>query len=140
MSGAVSEKSAAIEVRAVEKRCGNVGIIRDLNLSVAQGERHAIIGPNGAGKSTTFNLISGYITPTSGEIRLNGDLISGLRPFEINRRGLSRSFQVTNVFAKKTKWENVRCAVLWATGFRFVFWLFVVCLLVVLLRSVLFLV
>jgi branched-chain amino acid transport system ATP-binding protein len=122
MSGAVSEKSAAIEVRAVEKRFGNVGIIRDLNLSVAKGERHAIIGPNGAGKSTTFNLISGHIAPTSGEVKLNGDLISGLRPFEINRRGLSRSFQVTNVFARMTVWENVRCAVLWATGHRYAFW------------------
>ncbi|MHC2692038.1 ABC-type branched-subunit amino acid transport system permease subunit [Bradyrhizobium liaoningense] len=83
----VSGMTAAIEVRAVEKRFGNVGIIRDLNLSIAQGERHAIIGPNGAGKSTTFNLISGHIKPTSGEVRLNGDVISGLQPFEINRRG-----------------------------------------------------
>src|ERR1700754_5328591 len=114
--------SAAIEINAVEKRFGNVSIIRDLNLSVAQGERHAIIGPNGAGKSTTFNLISGHIKPSSGEIRLNGDVISGLRPFEINRRGLSRSFQVTNVFANMTVWENVRCAVLWATGHRYAFW------------------
>ena len=114
--------TAAIEINAVQKRFGNVAIIRDLNLSVAQGERHAIIGPNGAGKSTTFNLISGHIKPTSGEIRLNGDVISGLRPFEINRRGLSRSFQVTNVFARMTVWENVRCAVLWATGHRYAFW------------------
>src|ERR1700743_104627 len=114
--------TAAIEVRAVEKRFGNVSIIRDLNLTVAPGERHAIIGPNGAGKRRPFNLISGQIKPSSGEIRLNGELISGLRPFEINRRGLSRSFQVTNVFAKMTVWENVRCAVLWATGHRYAFW------------------
>ena len=114
--------TAAIEIRSVEKSFGNVSIIHDLNLSVAQGERHAVIGPNGAGKSTTFNLISGYIAPTSGEIRLNGDLISGMKPFEINRRGLSRSFQVTNVFAHMTVWENVRCAVLWATGYRYAFW------------------
>jgi branched-chain amino acid transport system ATP-binding protein len=114
--------TTAIEINAVQKRFGNVAIIRDLDLRVAQGERHAIIGPNGAGKSTTFNLISGHIKPTSGEIRLNGDIISGLRPFEINRRGLSRSFQVTNVFAKMTVWENVRCAVLWATGHRYAFW------------------
>ena len=114
--------TAAIEISDVEKRFGNVGIIHGLNLSVTQGERHAVIGPNGAGKSTTFNLISGYIAPTSGEIRLNGDLISGLRPFEINRRGLSRSFQVTNVFSRMTVWENVRCAVLWATGHRYAFW------------------
>jgi branched-chain amino acid transport system ATP-binding protein len=114
--------TAAIEISSVEKRFGNVSIIKDLALSVAQGERHAIIGPNGAGKSTTFNLISGYIAPTSGEIRLNGSSIVGMRPFEINRRGLSRSFQVTNVFARMTVWENVRCAVLWATGYRYTFW------------------
>ena len=114
--------TAAIEIKAVEKRFGNVGIIHDLNLSIAQGERHAIIGPNGAGKSTTFNLVSGHIAPTSGEIRLNGNVISGLRPFEINRHGLSRSFQVTNVFARMTVWENIRCAVLWATGHHYAFW------------------
>ena len=55
-------------------------------------------------------------------MKLNGDVISGLRPFEINRRGLSRSFQVTNVFARMSVWENVRCAVLWATGHRYAFW------------------
>ncbi len=114
--------TAAIEIRSVEKRFGNVSIIRDLDLSVARCERHAIIGPNGAGKSTTFNLISGYITPTSGEIRLNGDLISGISPFAINRRGLSRSFQITNVFTNMTVWENLRCAVLWSTGQRYAFW------------------
>ena len=53
---------------------------------------------------------------------MNDEVISGLRPFEINRRGLSRSFQVTNVFARMTVWENVRCAVLWATGHRYSFW------------------
>lgn len=112
----------SIELNAVHKRFGNVDIIRDLNLSVARGERHAIIGPNGAGKSTTFNLISGHIRPTTGDIRLNGAVISGRRPFEINRSGLSRSFQVTNVFPKMTVWENIRCAVLWATGHRYAFW------------------
>ncbi len=114
--------TTAIAISAVHKRFGNVSVIRDLNLSVTRGERHAIIGPNGAGKSTAFNLISGHIKPSSGEIRLNGDLITGLRPFEINRRGLSRSFQVTNVFANMTVWENVRCAVLWAAGEGYAFW------------------
>lgn len=112
----------AIEVNAVKKSFGNTTIINDLNLKVAQGERHAIIGPNGAGKSTTFNLISGHITPSSGDIRLKGETISKLRPYQISRRGLARSFQVTNVFARMTVWENVRCAVLWATGHRYAFW------------------
>ena len=114
--------SPAIELRDVQKSFGNVKIIHDLNLTVAKGERHAIIGPNGAGKSTTFNLISGYITPTSGSVFLEGEVISGLRPYQINRRGLSRSFQVTNVFANMSVWENIRCAVLWATGHRYAFW------------------
>jgi branched-chain amino acid transport system ATP-binding protein len=114
--------SAAIELRGVKKSFGNVAIIRDINLSVAQGERHALIGPNGAGKSTTFNLISGYVPSTSGSVLLRGEVISGLPPYEINRRGLSRSFQVTNVFANMSVWENLRCAVLWATGHRYAFW------------------
>src|SRR6476619_63322 len=112
----------AIEIKDVQKSFGNISIIRDLNLSVAQGERHALIGPNGAGKSTTFNLISGYISPTSGTVSLRGEVISGLAPYQINRRGLSRSFQVTNVFANMSVWENLRCAVLWAAGHRYAFW------------------
>ena len=102
----------AIELKDVQKSFGNIPIIRDLNVSVAKGERHALIGPNGAGKSTTFNLISGYMRPTSGTVTLRGEVISGLPPYQINRRGLSRSFQVTNVFANMSVWENVRCAVL----------------------------
>jgi branched-chain amino acid transport system ATP-binding protein len=112
----------AITIRNVNKSFGNATIIRGLNLIVLQGERHAVIGPNGAGKSTTFNLISGFITPTSGEILLRNQVISGLPPYQINRRGLSRSFQVTNVFANMSVWENVRCAVLWAIGHRYAFW------------------
>jgi branched-chain amino acid transport system ATP-binding protein len=112
----------AIELHGVEKTFGITKVIQGVNLTVAKGERHALIGPNGAGKSTTFNLISGYMKPTAGTILLNGQDISGLPPFQINRRGLSRSFQVTNVFAKMTVWENLRCAVLWATGHRYAFW------------------
>jgi branched-chain amino acid transport system ATP-binding protein len=114
--------SNAIELRGVEKTFGITSVIRNVNLTVARGERHALIGPNGAGKSTLFNLISGYMKPTVGSILLRDQVISGLPPFQINRRGLSRSFQVTNVFAKMTVWENLRCAVLWATGHRYAFW------------------
>src|SRR3954462_9604515 len=97
--------SAAVELRGVEKSFGITAVIRNVNLTVAQGERHALIGPNGAGKSTLFNLISGYMKPSVGSILLRDEVISGLPPFQINRRGLSRSFQVTNVFAKMTVWE-----------------------------------
>jgi branched-chain amino acid transport system ATP-binding protein len=114
--------SSAIELRGVEKKFGITPVIRNINLAVAQGERHALIGPNGAGKSTTFNLISGYMKPSSGSILMHGEVISHLPPYRINRRGLSRSFQVTNVFSNMSVWENLRCAVLWALGHRYAFW------------------
>jgi len=114
--------SPAVELRGVQKSFGNTSVIRDVNLSIMKGERHALIGPNGAGKSTLFNLISGYMKPTAGSILLKDEIVSGLPPYQINRRGLSRSFQVTNVFANMSVWENIRCALLWATGHRYAFW------------------
>ena len=91
---------------------------------MAAGERVAIIGPNGAGKSTLFNLISGRFGPASGEILLNGQRIDGKRPFEINRQGLARSFQITNIFGRLSVFENLRCGVLWSLGYRYAFWKF----------------
>ena len=114
--------SPAVELRGVQKSFGNTSVIRDVNLTVVKGERHALIGPNGAGKSTLFNLISGYMIPTIGSILLKDEIISGLPPYQINRRGLSRSFQVSNVFPNMSVWENIRCALLWATGHRYAFW------------------
>ncbi len=116
--------SIALSLRNVHKRFGNTEIIRGLNLEVTQGERVAIIGPNGAGKSTMFNLISGRFAPTSGEIVLNAQRIDGRKPFEINRMGLSRSFQITNIFPKLSVFENLRCAVLWSLGHGYSFWSF----------------
>jgi branched-chain amino acid transport system ATP-binding protein len=112
----------AVELRGVQKSFGNTSVIRDVNLIVMKGERHALIGPNGAGKTTLFNLISGYMKPTAGSILLKDEIVSGLPPYQINRRGLSRSFQVSNVFSKMSVWENIRCAILWATGHRYAFW------------------
>jgi branched-chain amino acid transport system ATP-binding protein len=114
--------SPAVELRGVQKSFGNTSVIRDVNLTVLKGERHALIGPNGAGKSTLFNLISGYMIPTVGSILLKDEIVSGLPPYQINRRGLSRSFQVSNVFPNMSVWENIRCALLWATGHRYAFW------------------
>jgi branched-chain amino acid transport system ATP-binding protein len=81
-----------------------------------------VIGPNGAGKSTLFNLISGRFGISSGSIRLEDQEISGLKPYEINRRGLARSFQVTNIFPRLSVYENIRCAVLWSLGYKYSFW------------------
>jgi branched-chain amino acid transport system ATP-binding protein len=114
--------SHAVELRGVQKSFGNTSVIRDVNLIVMKGERHALIGPNGAGKSTLFNLISGHMKPTAGSILLKDEIVSGLPPYRINRRGLSRSFQVTNVFSKMSVWENIRCSLLWATGHHYAFW------------------
>jgi branched-chain amino acid transport system ATP-binding protein len=114
--------TSAVELKSLEKSFGKTEIIRGVSLDVHQGERHAVIGPNGAGKSTLFNLISGRLMPSSGSIHLRGENITGLRPFEINRRGLSRSFQVTNIFPRLSVWENVRCAVLWSKGYKYSFW------------------
>jgi branched-chain amino acid transport system ATP-binding protein len=111
----------ALELRDLRKSFGKTEIIRGANLAVRPGERVAVIGPNGAGKSTLFNLISGRFEPTSGDVLLNGRRINGLRPFEINRLGLSRSFQITNIFPKLSVFENLRCGVLWSLGYRYTF-------------------
>ena len=112
----------ALQLDGVHKRFGKTEIIRGLDLAVKRGERHAIIGPNGAGKSTTFHLVSGRIPVSEGRIRLKGEDVTGLPPFQINRRGLSRSFQVTNIFPRLSVFENIRCGVLWSLGYQYSFW------------------
>ncbi|WP_299767989.1 ABC transporter ATP-binding protein [uncultured Tateyamaria sp.] len=114
--------SAALELDGLKKSFGQTEIIRGVDLSIGKGERHAIIGPNGAGKSTLFNLITGRFPQTEGAIRLHGQDLAGKAPFEINRMGLSRSFQITNIFPKMTVFENVRCSLLWSMGYRYNFW------------------
>jgi branched-chain amino acid transport system ATP-binding protein len=116
--------TAAVELRDVRKSFGKTEIIRGASLVVNAGERVAIIGPNGAGKSTLFNLISGRFGISSGEILLHGRSIEGLKPFEINRQGLARSFQVSNLFTRLSVFENIRCAVLWSLGYKYSFWKF----------------
>ncbi|MDO9483251.1 MAG: ATP-binding cassette domain-containing protein, partial [Hydrogenophaga sp.] len=111
----------ALELRDLRKNFGKTEIIRGVDLAVRSGERVAIIGPNGAGKSTLFNLISGRFAPTSGDVLLGGQRINGKKPFEINRMGLSRSFQITNIFPKLSVFENLRCGVLWSLGYKYTF-------------------
>ena len=118
---AADDVTYARELRDLRKSLGKTESIRGANLAVAPGERVAIIGPNGAGKSTLFNLISGRFAPTSGDVILNGQRINGMAPYEINRRGLSRSFQITNIFPKLSVFENLRCSVLWSMGYKYTF-------------------
>jgi branched-chain amino acid transport system ATP-binding protein len=114
----------ALELRDLRKSFGKTEIIRGANLAVRPGERIAVIGPNGAGKSTLFNLVSGRFEPTSGEVLLNGQRIDGKKPYQINRLGLSRSFQITNIFPKLSVFENLRCGVLWSLGYKYTFFRF----------------
>ncbi len=118
---ALHPTAPALELRDLRKNFGKAQVIRGVDLAVEQGERVAIIGPNGAGKSTLFNLISGRFAPSSGQVLLNGQRIDGKRPFEINRMGLSRSFQITNIFPNLSVFENLRCSVLWSLGYKYTF-------------------
>jgi branched-chain amino acid transport system ATP-binding protein len=116
-----SPAGIALELKDLRKNFGKTEIIRGINLAVPVGERVGIIGPNGAGKSTLFNLISGRFEPTSGDVLLHGQRLNGKKPFEINRMGLSRSFQITNIFPKLSVFENLRCGVLWSLGYKYTF-------------------
>ncbi|MGI9488944.1 MAG: ABC transporter ATP-binding protein [Geminicoccaceae bacterium] len=112
----------ALSLSQVKKNFGMTEIIQGVDLDIQTGERHAIIGPNGAGKSTLFHLIGGKLDVTAGRIGLHGADITGRTPYEISRMGLSRSFQVTNIFPRLSVFENVRCALLWTRGYRYSFW------------------
>ncbi len=116
-----SSSTYALELKDLRKSFGKADIIRGINLAIPAGERVGIIGPNGAGKSTLFNLISGRFEPSSGDVLLNGQRLNGKKPFEINRMGLSRSFQITNIFPKLSVFENLRCGVLWSLGYKYTF-------------------
>ena len=114
--------SPAIALRDVHKSFGATRIIQGVSLVVARRERHAIIGPNGAGKTTLFNLISGRLRVSAGAIELAGRPIQNRCPYEINRMGLARSFQITSLFHRLSAFENLRCALLWPLGYRYSFW------------------
>ena len=118
----MSESASALILKDLRKNFGPTEIIRGVDLDVKRGERHAVIGPNGAGKTTLFNLVSGRFPITSGSIFLNGERIDGMEPQNINRMGLSRSFQITSIFHRMTVFENIRCALLWSKGYRYSFW------------------
>ena len=104
------EPRIVLETRNLRKEFDGLVAVADVSLRVREGELHAIIGPNGAGKTTLFNLISGVLPPTSGQVFLRGREITGLPPHQIARRGIGRSFQITNLFPNLTVLESVRLA------------------------------
>ncbi|WP_046111930.1 ABC transporter ATP-binding protein [Aquincola tertiaricarbonis] len=111
-----------LSIRGLRKSFGATEIIRGIDLELPPGERRAVIGPNGAGKSTLFHLVSGNLRPSAGEVRFEGRRIDGLPPQRINRRGLARSFQITNIFPRLSVFENIRLAVMRSHGLQYTFW------------------
>jgi branched-chain amino acid transport system ATP-binding protein len=111
-----------LALRGLRKSFGETEIIRGVDLSLQPGERHALIGPNGAGKSTLFHLISGNLRPSAGDILLAGQSIGGWSPERVNRAGLARSFQITNIFPRLSVLENVRIAVMQRRRVQYSFW------------------
>lgn len=103
---------ALLEVRGLTRFFGGVAAVRDLDFDVHEGEFLSIIGPNGAGKTTTFDLITGFQRPNLGSIRFKGEEIVGLKPHQVCRKGIGRTFQVVKPFPDMTVWDNVLVAAL----------------------------
>lgn len=108
-----------LEVQNLSKSFGGLHAARDLSFRLHEGEQTAIIGPNGAGKSTLFNLLTGYYAPDAGRIVFDGASIAGQPPHRIARAGISRAFQIANIFGRLTVYENVRSAVQARQGLTF---------------------
>ncbi|NWF57507.1 MAG: ABC transporter ATP-binding protein [Syntrophaceae bacterium] len=103
---------AILELKSLSKFFGHVAAVSDLTLSVKKGEITSLIGPNGAGKTTFYNVVTGKFPPTAGKIFFNGEDITGLPPFKVWEKGISRSFQITNIFKNLTVLENIRTALI----------------------------
>jgi len=113
---------AVLKVRGITKSFGAFKAVDGVDLDIADGEIHALIGPNGAGKTTFFNLLTGSLPLTAGEIRLRGEVISGLPMDAIARRGIVRSYQISSIFPEFTALANVRFALQQKRPTNFDFW------------------
>lgn len=111
-----------LETRGLTKQFGGFLAVKDVDLKIRRGSIHALIGPNGAGKTTCFNLLTKFLAPTRGSIVFNGRDITAVKPADIARSGLVRSFQISAVFPHLTARENVRIALQRGRGDSFDFW------------------
>ncbi|MBW2139340.1 MAG: ATP-binding cassette domain-containing protein, partial [Deltaproteobacteria bacterium] len=118
----MKDRAVMLSVKGLYKDFRGLKVIDNLSLDVEPKERHAIIGPNGAGKTTFYNLVTGKYTPSRGRILFKGMDITGMSPERINRLGISRSFQITNIFPGLSVFENVRTAVMSKYGIRYNLW------------------
>jgi branched-chain amino acid transport system ATP-binding protein len=96
-----------LETDALTKTFGGIIATDNLEIEVSEGEIHGLIGPNGSGKTTTFNLLTGFLSPDSGEIRFEGEDITGQQPYEISKKGIGRTFQTARPFAQMSVYENL---------------------------------
>ena len=119
---ATNESSALLSARALTKDFRGFTAVRQVDLDIAAGSMHALVGPNGAGKTTLFNLLTGFLTPTSGTITFDGDDITGKQPEDIAHLGIARSFQITSLFDNLTALEHLELALASPTGLGFRFW------------------
>ena len=99
--------TAVLEVNNIRKSFGGITAVDGVSFDVQEGEILGLIGPNGCGKSTLFNCILGQLTPSAGEVKVDGRLVTGLRPSDLNRLGVSRTFQLLQVFPKLSVRENL---------------------------------
>jgi branched-chain amino acid transport system ATP-binding protein len=111
-----------LQARGLGKQFRGFHAVDGVDLDIAQGSVHALVGPNGAGKTTLFNLLTGFLRPTSGRITLDGQDITGLTPDRVARRGVARSFQITTLFPQVTAREHVELALQAQTGLGWRFW------------------
>jgi len=117
--GAGKSGNPILELQGIYKDFEGLEVLFGINLGIQQGERHAIIGPNGAGKSTIFNIITGKYLPSKGKVFFKGLDVTGTSPYKLNRHGLARSFQITNIFRTMTVFQNVRNAILSRNKIRY---------------------
>ncbi|HDQ04986.1 MAG TPA: ABC transporter ATP-binding protein [Deltaproteobacteria bacterium] len=108
-----------LETKGLYHDFDGLEVLFDVNLQVEEGERHAVIGPNGAGKTTLFNVITGTYKPSRGEVFFKGNEITGMKPCDICRVGVGRSFQITSTFGRLTTFQNIRLGILSKRGIRF---------------------
>lgn len=103
----MASQSAILQLSGVTMNFGGLQALKDVNLRIEQGDLRGIIGPNGAGKTTLFNVVTGEFKPSSGKVYLRGEDISGLPPYTICRKGLSRTFQLTRIFPEMTVYDSI---------------------------------
>jgi branched-chain amino acid transport system ATP-binding protein len=117
-----AQAGALLETRSLTKEFRGFTAVSEVSLSVAEGSIHALVGPNGAGKTTLFNLLTGFLAPTSGTIVYADQDITGLQPEQIAHRGIARSFQITSLFDQMSLVDHVELALASPTGLGFRFW------------------